>query len=315
MRNKKYIQQTLIAITLICSLGACDNCFFKKTATGLQYKVARKGEGPGPKDGEVMLFDILYKTKGGKTLFNSAEQDIPIVLQYYDSVYQKDGGLKEAISMLQKGDSTIFKLSAKALLGGDFEQAAAQHNLDESSTLLLHLSVKDIMPEDAFREWEAKQYNLMQEKWKEKAEQQLQKDVEAIDSYLKENKITAQSTASGLRYVIDQPGWGTSPQPGNKVKVNYTGKTLEGKVFDTSLAEVAEKQGVHNPLRAYEPLEFELGSKQVIQGWEEGITLLKKGAKARLFIPSTLAYGEHTVGEHIKANSILIFEVELVDIL
>ena len=304
MRNKKYIQQTLIAITLICSLGACDNCFFKKTATGLQYKVVHKGEGPGPQDGEMMLFDMLYKTEGGKTLLNSAEQDIPIALQYYDSVYQKDGGLKEAISMLQKGDSTIFKLSAKALLGGGFEQAAAQHNLDENSTLFLHLSVKDIMPEDAFREWEEKQYN-----------QQLQKDVEAIDSYLKENKITAQSTASGLRYVIDQPGQGTSLQPGNKVKVNYTGKTLEGKVFDTSLAEVAEKQGIHNPLRAYEPLEFELGSRQVIQGWEEGITLLKKGAKARLFIPSTLAYGEHAVGEHIKANSILIFEVELVDIL
>lgn len=310
MKNKQYIQQTLIAITLICSLGACENCLFKKTTTGLQYRVVHKCDGPRPQNGEIMFLDMLYKTEGGETVFNSAEQDIPIAVQYCDSVYQKDGGLKEAISMLQKGDSTIFKLSAKALLGHGFEQIAAQHKLAENSTLFLHLSVKNIMSEKAFRMWEEKQHNIMQEK----AKQQLQKDVEAIDSYLQENKITAHATTSGLRYVIDKPGQGPSLKPGNTVKVNYTGQTLDGQIFDTSLAEVAENHGLYSPARTYEPIVLQLGSSQVIQGWEEGIKLLRKGAKARLFIPSTLAYGSHAVGDSIKPNTILIFDVELVDV-
>jgi len=316
MKHKKHLQQTLIAITLICSLGACDKCSFKTTSTGLRYKIAHQGKGPKPQDGEVMLLDMCYQTEDGKTLFNSAEQEFPIALQYYDSLYQKkDGGLQEAISMLQKGDSIIFKLAAQTLLGDNFEQIAAQHNLQENDNLLLHLSVKDIMQEGDFRKWEEEQYAALQTKWKEKAEQQLQEDIAAIDKYLQENKIVAQATDSGLRYVIDEPGHGPTPQPGDTVKVSYTGKTLEGKVFDTSLAETAEKHDIHNPLRTYEPIEFKLGEGRVIPGWEEGIRLIKKGGKARLFIPSTLAYGAQAAGTHIKPNAILMFEVELVNIL
>lgn len=312
MRNKKYIQQTLVAIVFISSLGACDSCFFKQTATGLPYKVARKGEGPKPQDGEVVILNMRYKTPHGKVLFNSAEHDIPLAFQYYDSLLQKDGGLQEALGMLQKGDELIFKLDAKTLLGDRLEQAAAQHKLAEKTVLLLYLHAKDIMPA---KKWEEEQYAILQAKWKAKGAEQLQKDIVTIDSYLQEHKIIADTTTSGLRYVIDKPGKGSTPRAGNTVKVNYLGKTLTGNVFDTSLAETAAKHGIHNPRRTYGPIEFRLGAGAVIPGWEEGIALLNKGAKARLFIPSTLAYGEGAIGAHIKPNTVLIFEVELVDIL
>mgnify|MGYP005852174805 CR=1 FL=1 len=314
MKNRKYIQTGFIALVLVATLGACSKGVFKKTNTGLQYQVAQKGKGPKPQDGQFMLFDMLYQTEQGKTLFNSADQEIPLALQYYDSVYQKDGGFKEVVSMLQKGDSTIFKLSAKTLLGQGFEHIAKQHALEDSATLLLHMHVKDVMSEENFKEWEEKQFNMMKEQWKEQATKQLKKDLETIDNYLVANKLTAHTTDSGLRYVIDKPGQGDHPKPSNTVKVNYIGKTLEGQVFDTNLVETAKQHGVHNPLRTYEPLQFKIGECQVIAGWEEGIKLLTKGAKARLFIPSTLAYGVQAVGEHIKANENLVFEVELVDI-
>jgi FKBP-type peptidyl-prolyl cis-trans isomerase FkpA len=316
MKLKKKLSQILLIGLVLSTLGSCAQIFFKSTPTGLKYKVVHKGPGPKPQDGEIVIFNMLYKTEKGQMLFNSADQEMPLALQYYDSVYQKDGGLKEVISMLQKGDSTIFKLSAKTLLGDGFEQVAAKHHLEDNTTLLLHMNVQDVMSKEAFKDWEEKQINVMQEKWKLQAAEQLQKDLEIIDKYLAENKIEAQHTASGLRYVIEQPGHQGAkyPKPGDMVKVHYTGKTLDGKVFDTSLDSVAQAHGVHNPMRTYEPLAFQVGEGQVIPGWDEGIMLLTKGTKARLFIPSPLAYGSYTLGEVIKPHTILVFEVELIDV-
>jgi FKBP-type peptidyl-prolyl cis-trans isomerase len=316
MKLKKKIQQILLAGLLMSTLGSCEKCFFKTTPTGLQYKIIHQGPGPKPQDGEFMIFNVLYKTEKGQMLFDAADREMPRVLAYYDSVYQKDGGLKEMISMLQKGDSMIFKMSAKTVFGDHFEQAAAKHHLDDKATLFLHLDVKDVMSEESFKEWEEKQINAMQEQWKVQAAEQLQKDIIIIDQYLTENNIKAQHTASGLRYIIEQPGLQGAkyPKPGDTVKVNYTGKTLEGKVFDTSLDSVARVHGVHNPMRTYEPLAFQVGEGQVIAGWDEGLMLLTKGTKARLFIPSPLAYGSYARGEVIRPNTILVFEVELVDV-
>ena len=63
-----------------------------------------------------------------------------------------------------------------------------------------------------------------------------------------------------------------------------------------------------------QPFSFGLGQGQVIKGWDEGVALLKKGSKATLYIPSTMAYGERGAGDKIPANAVLIFDVEVTDI-
>lgn len=108
------------------------------------------------------------------------------------------------------------------------------------------------------------------------------------------------TTASGLRYKITQQGNGPQAYAGAKVKVHYTGKLTDGKVFDSSVS-----RG--------EPFEFVLGRGQVIQGWDEGIALLHVGDKAVLTIPSKLGYGEQGTNG-IPGGATLIFEVELVDV-
>lgn len=109
------------------------------------------------------------------------------------------------------------------------------------------------------------------------------------------------TTASGLKYIVIKEGKGKKAETGKSVEVHYTGTLIDGKKFDSSL-----DRGV--------PIEFVLGTGQVIIGWDEGIALMKVGGEMRLIIPPELAYGSRAVGDLIPANSTLIFDVELISV-
>ena len=110
---------------------------------------------------------------------------------------------------------------------------------------------------------------------------------------------SVKQTASGLQYMVLKEGTGAKPGPTDNVTVHYTGRLLDGTVFDSSV-----ERG--------EPATFPLNG--VIAGWTEGLQLMSEGAKYRLFIPSELAYGEKGAGEQILPNSTLIFDVELIKV-
>ncbi len=104
----------------------------------------------------------------------------------------------------------------------------------------------------------------------------------------------------GLKYEIIKQGTGAKADSGSIVTVDYSGYLTNGKKFDSSV-----DRGI--------PFTFRLGMHQMIKGWEEGLMLLNKGAKARFVIPPQLGYGDRPMGE-IPPNSTLIFDVEMVDI-
>ncbi|MDN5650694.1 MAG: FKBP-type peptidyl-prolyl cis-trans isomerase, partial [Acinetobacter sp.] len=122
------------------------------------------------------------------------------------------------------------------------------------------------------------------------------------ETFLVENakKAGVITRPSGLQYSVLQQGTGKSPSAKSKVSVNYEGRLLDGTVFDSSFAR-------------NEAVEFQVS--QVIQGWTEGLQLMKEGAKYRFFIPAKLAYGEIGAGDAIGPNSTLIFDVELLKVL
>ena len=113
-------------------------------------------------------------------------------------------------------------------------------------------------------------------------------------------KQGVQTTQSGLQYQILKPGTGPSPKANSIVKVNYEGRLIDGTVFDSSIAR-------------NQTAEFQVS--QVIQGWTEGLQLMKEGAEYRFFIPAQLGYGQIGSGDVIEPNSTLIFDVELIEIL
>ncbi len=108
-------------------------------------------------------------------------------------------------------------------------------------------------------------------------------------------------TASGLRYKIIQKGNGAKAEKGQTVSVHYEGALIDGTVFDSSY-------------KRNQPIDFKLGVGQVIPGWDEGISMLKVGDKARFVIPSNLAYGSAGAGGVIPGDATLVFDVELMKV-
>ena len=121
-------------------------------------------------------------------------------------------------------------------------------------------------------------------------------DQQVIEQYILENNLVAESTNSGLYYIIDNQGSGEKPNIYSTVTIAYTGKLTDGEIFDQS-----SSTGATFPLY------------NLIQGWQEGIPLFNEGGSGTLLIPSSLGYGSQAVG-NIPKNSVLIFEINLIEV-
>lgn len=146
------------------------------------------------------------------------------------------------------------------------------------------------------------EFNMeMQSKHMAKMKSDGEKNVKDGDAYLAENKKKKEviTTASGLQYTVIKEGTGPKPTASDVVKVHYKGTLVDGKEFDSSL-----KHG--------KPAEFQVN--QVIPGWTEALQLMKTGSKYKLVIPPALGYGDRGAGPDIGPNAVLVFEVELLEI-
>jgi len=200
-------------------------------------------------------------------------------------------------------DAQKFSYSVGANIGKQLQQVK-----DEVDTKSLEQGLEDsfsgaqLKLDDKAREEVMRSVAMkMQQKQAEEREKLAQKNKDEGDKFLADNakKPGVKTTASGLQYEVITEGNGPSPTAQDKVTVNYKGTLLDGTVFDSSY-----DRG--------QPVTFPLGS--VIPGWTEGLQLMKTGAKYKLYIPSSLAYGERGAGPKIGPNATLTFEVELISV-
>lgn len=160
---------------------------------------------------------------------------------------------------------------------------------------------KPLMTYDEAKAEIQKFFTAMEERQRAAAEEIGKVNAAAGEEFLGKNgqRSEVKITTSGLQYEVLEEGTGIQPKATDRVMVHYTGKLIDGTVFDSSV-----ERG--------EPATF--GVTQVIPGWVEALQLMKEGAKWRLFIPSNLAYGPNGAGGVIGPNATLIFDVELIKV-
>ena len=215
-----------------------------------------------------------------------------------------DGDLYEGLAMMHKGDSASFIVRIDSTLIKMLHYPDLPKEFKPTDIMRFEIRLDDFYPESEFPQHYAAKIKKMNEmqiaKMKEDHPDETTQAAQELSDYLANNKIEVEPTASGLYYMMTTEGNGEKPVVGQTVEVHYTGKLLDGTVFDSSV-----ERGV--------PIKTPIGVGQVIPGWDEGIMMMSKGEKGVLYIPYYLAYGDQGGGGGtIPAYSNLIFEVELI---
>jgi len=297
---KRAIYFILPMLTLFTiSVKAQQTTDLKKTANGALYKIFTSNTGVKAKQNDVITFNFTQTTDKDSLLFSTYKSGKPVQAQIQAS--QNVGDLMEVFPLLAAKDSALVKVPTDSVFKGHEE--ARPPFFPKGSYLTFVIKIEKIQ-------------SLNEAIAEKNAEGQKLKDKELTEAanYLAANKINAIPTGSGLRYVITKPSVKRKPLAGDTVLVNYTGRILNGKVFDSSIAADAKNAGLDQPGREYKPISVVLGRQQVIPGWDEGLLLLNEGSKAKFIIPSSLAYGDRGAGQDIPPYSTLIFDIELVQV-
>ena len=207
----------------------------------------------------------------------------------------------------EKSDKSIstlltFKDSTSYSLGADLGENLKKQNVEIDYDIFIAGLIDGM--ETGMVKLDQKQrrsvMTALQKSLRAKANSEGETNLKLAENFLLDNKTKTgvKETPTGLQYRVISEGNGDTPNKTDKVRVHYVGKLMDGSEFDSSI-----KRG--------EPTEF--GLNQVIKGWTEGLQLMKVGSKYEFFIHPKIAYGSRP-RPSIPANSLLVFEVELLDI-
>ncbi|RMR33007.1 Peptidyl-prolyl cis-trans isomerase [Pseudomonas syringae pv. coriandricola] len=189
-------------------------------------------------------------------------------------------------------------------IGLNMGKSLAQEGMDDLDSKAVALGIEDAVgkKDQKLKDEElVEAFSALQKRSEERLAKMREEASAAGKKFLEENgkKDGVVTTASGLQYQIIKKADGAQPKPTDVVTVHYEGKLIDGKVFDSSVERGS-------------PIDLPVGG--VIPGWVEGLQLMHVGEKVKLFIPSDLAYGAQSPSPAIPANSVLVFDLELLGI-
>ena len=261
---------------------------YKTTDNGLCYRFYVNDKGAElPNVGDLVDLTLTC-TINDTTVIIPASKNI---IQLEEPSFFSD--FAEGIAMMHKGDSASFIVNIDSTFVNVFRVPELPEEFNSTDIMRFDIKVNDFYPESEY-------VNKMIESIKQRYPEETEHAYAEMQLYFAKNGINATPTSSGLYYVMLEEGNGEMPAKGDNVKVHYTGKLLDGTVFDSSI-----ERG--------EPIEVPIGMGYVIPGWDEGIMLMSKGEKGVLYIPYYLGYGDRGAGADIPPFANLIFEVELID--
>jgi FKBP-type peptidyl-prolyl cis-trans isomerase FkpA len=304
------MQKFILFLGATLLLVSCQQNF-KKGDKGLEYKIISDGKGQQLKVGNFMQMNIRQSiTLGEKdSVLNDSRTTSGPVIETCDSTSMPPEYFK-IISQLRKGDSLVIRLLVDSMFAKNPQSMPPfikKGSYFTTTVKLLNIFNSRAQADSAFQA----EQKLAQYRDSVESASMLIKDDKFLQDYLKKNKINAVKGEAGTYVQILQEGIGPKIDTSVIVKTNYTGRTLDGKMFDSN---TDSSKGHVEPFDVNMTNDRTLGSG-VIKGWTDGLKMLNKGAKAKFYIPSALAYGAKGAGEDIKPNSILIFDIEVLDIL
>ena len=275
---------TILLLAVFIVAGCQQRGSWSKHNSGLEYlfyETNTSGENPGI--GDIVVLSLRYETTDGKIIDESPLYRTQVAIPAYE------GDFNTGLQMLQTGDSVCFRMDA-----ADFFEKTRQTDLpkglERGDQVLIFLRLKKIIDAQTLEKERRTMFHT-----------DLSQEISLREEYLERTNVTVDPTESGLYILQLEEGSGIGARAGNTLSVHYTGKGIDGRVFDTSLTKG-------------KPLSFVLGRQEVIAGWDEGLVGVKKGGKVRLIIPSSLAYGSDGYRDIILPYSTLIFDIEVVDI-
>ncbi|MCL2290534.1 MAG: FKBP-type peptidyl-prolyl cis-trans isomerase [Bacteroidetes bacterium] len=295
----KNVTKLMIALVVLVALGtACSKYpgFKKDKKEGFYYKFYTKNKNEiQPQIGDIVEFTYSFRTKDSVLVENVFWDDM-----IRESVYR--GDIYAALQKMHLGDSATFILNADTF----FHYSAGQPFPFGGNDLYLDVRLHSIVSQEEFERRYLEQ--LQQEEAMMEEFRFLEDDL--INEYIEKHNIKVKPTANGLYVMRNVTGTGKQIKDGSRVAIHYTGKFLDGNVFDSSL-----EYGM--------PIELTVGVDRFIQGWEEALLLLRGGDKVTVLIPSNLAYGARGIKDPrdprgvdyvIPPYSPLIFDMEVVSV-
>ncbi|HEY8387602.1 MAG TPA: FKBP-type peptidyl-prolyl cis-trans isomerase [Parasegetibacter sp.] len=287
------MKKSLLYLAFLASFAgmqSCKNASFEKTKSGLMYKIISDGKGELLKPGDFVKLHFTQTLRD--SLLGGTENSIPAYVRV-DSV-EGDYSPMEILTMTRKGDSVIIiQLADTIATKSPMGMPPFMKKGDQVKISMRILEVfKDEASVEADRNEEVAKFKS--------------NEIQVLKDYIASNNINANQAESGIFFEMLKEGTGATIDSGNYVSVLYKGTLLDGSVFDQNMDTVA------NP--AAQPLNFTVGQNMTIEGFEAGIKMLKQGGRGKIYIPSSMGYGNRPVGPNGKGNDILIFEVEILDV-
>lgn len=304
MKSSKMIVSIL---ALVFTISACQSVEFKKTSAGIPYKIYSSSKGDSVHIGSFVKYEVIQKV-GDSVLYSSYKLKKPEYFQVKASGAKLSYGdikanAEEIIAKAKKGDSIYLVQSTDSLIKESPQQTMFKKGQQLVTTIKVEEVYKsvdeanaDYIKEQRAGYEESMKQNLASFKKDTAAQNSIQKDDKIIEDYLKAHNIQAEKNEWGIYIERLAPGQGPKPTFGQFSNVKYKGMHLSGEPFDQNTMAV------------------QIGVSQVVFGFMEGVSELSKGEKARIYIPSLLAYGPQGNPPRIQPNENLIFEIEVMDI-
>ncbi|MBK7211898.1 MAG: FKBP-type peptidyl-prolyl cis-trans isomerase [Bacteroidales bacterium] len=288
----------LVGAAVVTLLSSCSKYpGFKKAESGFYYKFYEQNEDSLKADTNFILtMKIRYRVPiGGKdsVFFDSKDMQKPFQIGIQKPQFK--GDVFEAFAMLHQGDSATFILNAKDFFTKTAQYPTVPPGVD--STSMIYFDVKVLKVESL---------EQMKKDAEAKAEKLKGEESGKMQAYLTSKGITATPSASGVYYVEEKAGSGRAVQTGDMIKMDFTVATVDGnQIFST--------------LDRKQPITFEYGKPFDTKGFDEGISKMKKGGKAKFIVPSVMGFGDRgrkDMGgnEIIPPYSTIVYEVEILDI-